>query len=154
MIVVLLFCRHMFDVRFSIATLFLITALLCVACAALANANSWWWSVVYTASFLGIIASCVTAIFAQGGARAFAVGMVLTSVIYAYHFVAPYLLSDRLLQWIESDFWSGATGDDTYKSHFKLIWYTLWGTPFSLFGGCAARFVYLKFRQPPPIAAK
>jgi hypothetical protein len=133
--------------QFSITTMFLVTTALALACAALANANSWWWSLVYTVSFLSVIVSCVTALFAQGATRAFAVGIVLTSVIYAYHFVAPYLLSDQILRMIESDLWPTTTrADADYKSHFSMIWYTLWGAPFSLFGGLTARFVYSKFR--------
>jgi hypothetical protein len=138
----------MFTPRYTIAMLFAATTALGLACGALANANSWWWSLVYTVSFLSVIVSCVTAIFAKGPTRAFAGGVVLTTVIYAYHFVAPALLSDQLLSWVQDYAWSPAQrGDSDYKSHFSMIWYTLWGGPFTLFGGIAARLVYLR-REP------
>jgi hypothetical protein len=131
--------------RFTIATLFAATTVVALACAALANANSWWWSLVYTVTFLSVIVSCVTAIFAQGGTRAFAVGVVLTTVFYGYHFVAPHLLSDHLLVLIQPELPPPAiaTGAD-YKMHFELIWNTIWGGPFTLFGGFCARFVYMR----------
>lgn len=80
-------------------------------------------------------------------------GVVLTSILYAYHFVAPFLLSDQLLTWLygDADFrrLQIQGGDQEY---FTLIWHTLWGGPFTLFGGCVARYVYLHARQPKPAA--
>lgn len=133
--------------RFTIATLFAAITLIAFGCGALANANAWWWSLVYTVSFLSIVLSCVTAIFAKGELRAFAVGVVLTSVVYAYHFAAPFLLSDQLLSWVQNEGLLVGFSDSDYKTHFTMIWYTLWGGPFTFFGGLAARFVYL--RRPP-----
>lgn len=130
--------------------LFALVTVLGLACAALANANSWWWSVVYTVSFLSIVVSGVTAVFGQGATRAFAGGVVLTTILYSYHFVVPHLLSDRLLTWIQLELWPIMEPMDVeYKDYFNLIWWTLWGAPFTLFGGFVARFVYLKRAADP-----
>lgn len=135
--------------QFTIGGLFTITTFCGLGFAALGNANSWWWCLVYTMSFFSVIVSCVTAIFARGALRAFAVGVVLTSVLYAYHFVAPFLLSDRLLLFIRMEYWSTQPALDDYQQHFQMIWHTLWGGPISFFGGSMAWLVYRqRFRVP------
>jgi len=128
--------------RFSLASALLGITLLSVALAALVNANPWWWSVVYTATFLTFLGAWLTAIFARGETRAFAVGVVLASVFYMLHYYAPFLLSDQLYSVI-AEGWPETS-----------IWHTLWGGPISLFGGCTARLVYLAHRRTDdPVAS-
>lgn len=138
----------MSTLRFTIFALLVVTLGIALACAALVNANAWWWSGVYTISFLSLIVSCVTAIFARGETRAFAVGVVLTTPIYAYHFAAPYLITDQLLTLIRETLWVAAPPSADYIEHFTLIWHTLWGAPITGFGGLAARLVYLRRSTP------
>ena len=144
--------------RWSLAALFLVTTASGLACAALVNANAWWWSGVYTGSFLSLVVSLCAAIFAKGAVRAFAVGVLVTSALYAYHFVAPYLPSDLVFREFEKAYWAGPTTPaNEYREHCTLIWYTLWGGPYSLFGGLVARFIYRKHWEPmisrrPPAA--
>ena len=138
--------------RFSLASALLGITLLSVALAALVNANPWWWSVIFTATFLTFVASWLTAIFARGPTRAFAVGVVLASVFYMLHYYVPFLLSDQLYSVIAEGWPETFNGENS--QYLAMIWHTLWGGPISLFGGCTARLVYLAHRRTDdPVAA-
>lgn len=131
--------------RFSLRSALIGISVLSFAMAALVNANSWWWSLVYTGSFLTFVAAWLTALFARDATRAFAVGVVLASVFYMLHYYAPFLLSDQLYNSLAESWPEAFEGEDA--EFFPMIWHTLWGGPISLFGGCTARCVYLASRR-------
>ena len=132
-----------FKLRFSLAALFLTTTWCALACAALVNANAWWWSSVFTLSFMSLIVSLCASVFAKGETRAFATGIVLASAAYGLHFALPHLVSDQLYR----ELYLPVPGRSSQQQmYFQLIWHTLWGAPYVLFGGSVARFIYRRFR--------
>lgn len=77
------------SLKFSLKDLLLLTALISVACAALANAGIWWHSIVVTATLSGMTGLVIWGTLHRGSRGAFAAGWLLVSVAYLSLIFAP-----------------------------------------------------------------
>ena len=84
--------------RFSLASLFLLIALVAVGCAALKYANSYWQQGLMTATVAFLMAASVAWAVSTGSTRAFACGAALVGWIYLLLCFVPALgLREKLL---------------------------------------------------------
>ena len=78
------------NLKFSLKDLLLLTALISVACAALANTNIWWHSIVVTATLSGMTGLVIGGTLHTGSRRAFACGWLLFAAGYLALVFGPW----------------------------------------------------------------
>lgn len=78
------------NLKFSLRDLLLLTALISVACAALANTGIWWHSIVVTATLTGMTGLVIWAALHTGSRRAFACGWLLFAAGYLALVFGPW----------------------------------------------------------------
>jgi hypothetical protein len=76
--------------KFSLKDLLVFTALIAIACAALANAGIWWHSIVVTATITGMTALVLWGVLNPGPGRAFAMGWMLLAAGYLGLIFGPW----------------------------------------------------------------
>jgi hypothetical protein len=90
------------NLKFSLKDLLLLTALISVACAALANTNIWWHSIVVTATLSGMTGLVIGAALHAGSHRAFACGWLLFAAGYLALVFGPWTGSNLGANFITS----------------------------------------------------
>ena len=78
------------NLKFSLRDLLLLTALISVACAALANTNIWWHSIVVTVTLSGMTGLVIWGTLQPGSRRAFACGWLLFAAGYLALVFGPW----------------------------------------------------------------
>jgi hypothetical protein len=78
------------SLKFSLRDLLLLTALISVACAALANTNIWWHSIVVTVTLSGMTGLLIGGTLHAGSRRAFACGWLLFAAGYLALVFGPW----------------------------------------------------------------
>lgn len=78
------------NLKFSLKDLLLLTALISVACAAMANTNIWWHSIVVTATLSGMTGLIIWGTLHTGSRRAFACGWLLFAAGYLAVIFGPW----------------------------------------------------------------
>jgi hypothetical protein len=76
--------------KFSLRTLLILIAIICVACAALANTGVWWHSIIVTATLTGMTGLLLRGTLHPGRPRAFASGWWLFSAGYLAVVFGPW----------------------------------------------------------------
>ena len=128
---------------FRIVHLLLLTALIAVFCVVLVNENEWLRATYVTCALGAVLNAAIAAIFARGERQAFAGGFIVGSFffgvsVYAATVTLPYLLTARLLDWMQSA--SAAPSDD----HYWIITTTTWVMLTASSSGLIARAWYLR----------
>jgi hypothetical protein len=78
------------NLKFSLRTLLILIAAICVACAALANTGIWWHSIIATATLTGMTGLLLWGALHPGQPRAFASGWLLFSAGYLALVFGPW----------------------------------------------------------------
>lgn len=78
------------NLKFSLRTLLILIAVICVACAALANTGIWWHSIIVTATLTGMTGLLLKGALHPGQPRAFASGWLLFSAGYLALVFGPW----------------------------------------------------------------
>ena len=78
------------NLRFSLRDLLLLIAVICIACAALANTGIWWHSVVVSATLLGMTSILIWGVLRPAESRAWTCGWLLFSVGYLALIFGPW----------------------------------------------------------------
>src|SRR5258706_16333682 len=81
------------SLKFSLRDLLVLIALICVACAALANTGIWWHSLIVTVTLAALTALILRGLLCPGEGRAFAVGWLLFAAGYLGLMFGPWTSS-------------------------------------------------------------
>ena len=95
-------------IRFSLATLMAVVAIVATACAALRFASELWASTMFTLALALLCVALLGALFSQASARSFWAGFALVGCLYLIMVfgpwcsmnVSPHLLTTKLVDWL------------------------------------------------------